>query len=279
MADVQIYGLPNGTVAGTWYVAADDASGAGTYRVTVASIVALVTDASQLTTGTLAAARLPATVVFTGDSRLTDSRAPTNHKANHATGGGDALSPSDIGAASSTHSHGNITSAGAIGSTPGLPVITTTGGALTVGAFGASSGQFCQGNDSRLSDSRAPTGHKASHEIGGSDEVRPVVVSPSALTTNQNNWSPGRGTTIRVTSTGNVTITGVDSTGYPDGAVVTFVNENADGGGVITFAHESGSSTAANRIRSAWKSDAVAIANGGRVTLELSSAASRWRVV
>lgn len=279
MADVQISGLPSGTVATTWVLPAEDAAGAGTYKVTVSSIVALVTNASQLATGTLSASLLPATVVVTSDSRLSDSRTPTAHKSSHATGGGDALSPSDIGAAASSHTHGNITNAGAIGSTSGLPIITTTSGVLTVGAFGTSAGQFCQGNDSRLSDSRTPTGHKASHEIGGSDEVRPVVVTASGLTTNQNNWAPGRGTTIRVTSTGNITITGLSATGYVDGAVVTIVNENADGGGTITFAHESSSSDAANRFFSTWKVNSVAPPNGGRVTLEYSAAASRWRVV
>lgn len=53
-------------------------------------------------------------------------------------------------AASSSHAHGNITNAGAIGSTSGLPVITTTGGVLTVGAFGSTAGTFAQGNDSRF---------------------------------------------------------------------------------------------------------------------------------
>jgi hypothetical protein len=57
----------------------------------------------------------------------------------------------------STHTHGNITNAGAIGSTSGLPIITTTSGVLTTGSFGTSSGTFCQGNDSRLSDNRTPT--------------------------------------------------------------------------------------------------------------------------
>lgn len=52
---------------------------------------------------------------------------------------------------------GNITNAGAIGSTANLPVITTTSGVLTAGAFGTGANQFCQGNDSRLSDTRTPT--------------------------------------------------------------------------------------------------------------------------
>ena len=54
--------------------------------------------------------------------------------------------------AASTHTHGNITNAGKIGSTSGLPIITTTAGALTTGTFGSSSGSFCAGNDARLSD-------------------------------------------------------------------------------------------------------------------------------
>ena len=61
--------------------------------------------------------------------------------------------------ASSTHTHGNITNVGAIGATSGLPIITTTSGVLTTGAFGTTSGTFAQGNDSRLSDSRTPTAH------------------------------------------------------------------------------------------------------------------------
>jgi len=74
-------------------------------------------------------------VVVTTDSRLSDSRSPTSH------------------------SHGNITNAGAIGTTSGLPIITTTSGVLTVGSFGSTAGSFCQGNDSRLSDSRTPLTH------------------------------------------------------------------------------------------------------------------------
>jgi hypothetical protein len=54
-------------------------------------------------------------------------------------------------------SFGNISNVGAIGSTANLPLITTSSGVVTVGAFGSAANSFCQGNDSRLSDTRTPT--------------------------------------------------------------------------------------------------------------------------
>jgi len=66
--------------------------------------------------------------VATNDSRLTDARTPTSHV------------------------HGNISNAGAIGSTSGLPIKTGTSGVLEAGAFGTGSGQFAQGNDARFHD-------------------------------------------------------------------------------------------------------------------------------
>ena len=59
----------------------------------------------------------------------------------------------------SSHTHGNITNAGAIGTTANKPLITTTNGVITTGSFGTTANTFCQGNDSRLSDARTPTAH------------------------------------------------------------------------------------------------------------------------
>lgn len=39
--------------------------------------------------------------------------------------------------------------------------------------FGTGAGKITEGNDARLSDSRAPTGHKTSHATGGSDALAP----------------------------------------------------------------------------------------------------------
>jgi hypothetical protein len=45
------------------------------------------------------------TYVGTSDARLTDARTPTAHKSSHSTGGPDALTPADIGAAAASHNH------------------------------------------------------------------------------------------------------------------------------------------------------------------------------
>lgn len=50
-----------------------------------------------------------------------------------------------------THGHGNITSAGKVGTTANKPLITGTGGVVQAGSFGSSANTFCEGNDSRLS--------------------------------------------------------------------------------------------------------------------------------
>lgn len=125
------------------------------------------------------------------DSRLSDSRTPTSHASTATTYGvssatnyghsmasaatplinGTAaagtdngkfareghIHPIDTGRAAASHAHGNITTAGAIGSTAALPIITGASGVLQAGSFGNAAGTFAQGNDSRFMQSKAVT--------------------------------------------------------------------------------------------------------------------------
>lgn len=82
--------------------------------------------------------------------KKTDAADTYQPKGNYATGnhthttGSITDFPSTI--TPSSHTHGDITNDGKIGSTSGKPIITTTNGKLTTGNFGASSGQFAEGN-------------------------------------------------------------------------------------------------------------------------------------
>jgi hypothetical protein len=96
-----------------------------------ANLPLITTTAGVITAGSFGSSAN--TFCVGNDSRLSDSRTPLSH------------------------THGNITNAGAIGSTANLPLITTTAGAITVGSFGNTANSFCVGNDSRLSDTRTPT--------------------------------------------------------------------------------------------------------------------------
>ena len=105
--------------------------------------------------------------VNTGDqTSVSGSSGSTVAAATFTTTGGEApgttfngstariIDYSTVGAAALSHTHGNITNAGAIGATASLPIITTTSGVLTTGSFGTAAATFCQGNDARLSDAR-----------------------------------------------------------------------------------------------------------------------------
>jgi hypothetical protein len=106
----------------------------------------------------------------------------------------------------STHTHGNITNGGAIGSTANLPIITTTSGVLTTGSFGTAANTFCQGNDSRLSDTRNTTNSITFNNGGAGGASASTFNGSSALTVSYNTIgaSPLAGSTS-LTTTGTVT--------------------------------------------------------------------------
>jgi hypothetical protein len=85
------------------------------------------------------------------------------------------LAAADVGAASTSHAHGNLTNAGAIGTTSGLPVKTGTSGVLEAGAFGTAAGQFAEGNHthalSAITDAGTAAAQDANQDLGTSDQV------------------------------------------------------------------------------------------------------------
>ena len=108
------------------------------------------------------------------DVRLADARTPKPHKATHQTGGSDAITPADIGAAAKT-----------IQIKPGTGL--TGGGTLEADRtlavkYGTGAGTACQGNDVRLADARTPKPHKATHQTGGSDAITPADIGAAAKT-------------------------------------------------------------------------------------------------
>lgn len=173
-----------------------------------------------------------------------------------------------------SHTHGNITNAGAIGTTSGLPVKTGASGVLEAGAFGTTSGTFCQGNDSRLSDSRTPTSHASTHQTGGSDAVANVVSSPSQITADQNDYALPAADIVRLDANAARNITGFAA--GTSGQAVLLINV---GSYAITIKHQSTSSSAANRVVVSWAGDYVMDANGGAAVLVYDSTTSRWRAV
>lgn len=274
MADTTISQLPSASAASDAVVAADSGDGSVTNKVTLASIAALGGGAPAAHASSHGSAGTdpitPASIgaVATSDSRLTNSRAPTSHASSHFSAGTDPIAPSDIGAAAASHQHT-------------LSAITDAGTAASKNApasGNATSVQVVLGSDTRLSDTRTPVSHASSHLPGGSDAVTPVTVSPTSLSSSQNDYAPGVADVVYLTSSAAVNITGLAASSS-DGFAVLLMNVNASGGQKITLKHESASSSAANRFRAASGGDVVLYADGGSALAVYHSGSSRWRIL
>jgi hypothetical protein len=116
---------------------------AGTYTLPAATVSALggviVGTGLAVSSGTISVSygTSSSTACVGNDARLSDARTPTAHTQAFSTITSTPTTLTGYGitdAATSTHTHGNITNAGAIGSTSGQIVVTTTSGVLTTAA-------------------------------------------------------------------------------------------------------------------------------------------------
>jgi hypothetical protein len=112
-------------------------------------------------------------VVLGSDTRLTNSRTPTSH------------------------THGNITNAGLVGTTSGLPLKTGTGGIVEAGAFGTAAGQFAEGNHthtlSAITDAGTAAAQDADQDLGTTDDVthRSVTVVGDPIEGQEGSFNKG----------------------------------------------------------------------------------------
>lgn len=102
----------------------------------------------------------------------------------------------------------------------------------------------------------------------------PTFLSPSAISTSQNNYNPGAGDILRLSASAS----GVNITGIVLGTEYTRVIINIGATYNITLNNESTSSTAANRIITSTGGDHI-IPPSGTTTILYDSTSTRWRVL
>jgi hypothetical protein len=152
--------------------------------------------------------------------------------------------------ATAGHVHGNITNAGAIGSTANLPIITTTAGALTTGSFGSTANTFCQGNDSRLSDTRNTTNSITVNNGGDGDSSSFTFNGSAARTISYNSVGAPSISGANATGTWNISVTG--NAGFVTSGIYTY-GSYADPSWITSLAKSKvGLSNVENTALSTW---------------------------
>lgn len=194
------------------------------------------------------------------------------------------------GKAASSHTHGSVTADGKIGSTSGQIVVTTTAGALTTAATisagsvsglpvsGTGSGNYCSGNDSRLSDARTPLTHThAAADIVGGIIATASLASGTASSSNylrgDQTWASVASYTLpaATTSTLGGVIVGAGLS-VTSGTVSANVSSVAGRTGTVTLSHSDVGNAPATLTQFTASQNNVALDAGGIVRVSANAA-------
>jgi hypothetical protein len=173
---------------------------------------------------------------------------------------------------------GNISNAGAIGSTSNRPIITTTNGVLAVGEFGTGVNTFCQGNDSRLSDTRNTTNSLTINNGGVGDASGSTFNGSVARTISYNSIGAPSISGANATGTWNISISGNAATvtngvyitgSYSDPAWITSLAKSKVGLGNVentalsTWLGSTNITTLGTVTSGTWSATTIAVDKGG----------------
>lgn len=156
---------------------------------------------------------------------------------------------------------GNITDAGAIGTTANLPIITGTSGVLQASSFGTNANTFCQGNDSRLSDTRNTTNSVTFNNAGAGGASGSTFNGSSALTVSYNTLGAPSTTGTNASGTW-----GISVTGSAGSATTATTSTNLAGGSAGTIPYQSAAAT----------TQMLAAGTSGQALLSAGAAAPAW---
>ena len=178
----------------------DDAN----FATTVASQIGAKADTTTLNSHTLATTSVhgitnTANLIYTNDSRLSDTRTPTDNSVTSAKIANGAIVNEDINE-SAEISPSKISGTAVIDNDSRLTDSRTPTAHATSHESGGSdelelspaqvTGTAVVDSDSRLTDARTPTSHAATHEFGGTDEIEVAQSQVTGLTTDLSAKSP-----------------------------------------------------------------------------------------